>query len=258
MRWSAVHTGDELAKENAGLARGLPFPYSVELTQRALGVLRAQPEVKGARVALVGLSLGAARACQVADDGVVAMVFLSGAYLSRTGRSMRELPAEVWAEYPGLDADGSGGIDAAELGAYRPPGSGGLTALPAFVDADRDRDGVLRPWELAASVWLTRADAGDTGLVPSKPTLGEGSWPSEVLEAGKTPVLALYGGLDSMSFHGPWVERLAAKRPGITVEYFSGLGHQMSPERDGLYAPIAPEVVDRLAEWLTRHAVPAR
>ena len=254
MRWSAVHTGDERAKENAALATGLPFPYSVELTRTALGVMRAQPGVDGARVALVGASLGAARACQVADDGVMAMAFLSGAYLSRTAKPSRDLAAQVWAEYAGADADASGAIDSAELAAYRAPA--GVAPLPDFPGADRDRDGALRPWELASSVWLARVDAGDTSLSPSKPMLGAGPWPSDVLEKGSAPVLVLYGGLDSMSFHGPWVERLAAKKPGVTVVYFPGLGHQLAPETDGLCGAIAPEVVDRLAEWLTREAVP--
>lgn len=254
MRWSSIPADDAAGAANPALTVGMPFPESVALTRAALAALREQPEVDDARVALVGQSLGATRACQVADEGVVAMVFLAGAYLSTTSNPPRRLAAEALNELGGLDPDASGTVTRAELDAWRTVAPGNAALPPDFASIDRDGDGVLRGWEVAAARAMERGRAGDESMVSSKPTIGGGPWPAGVLGAMAMPVLAVFGGLDPMSYHGPWLERQAAGQPprAIDVWYFADRGHQLGPERDGLIGPIDPAVVERLADWLVR------
>lgn len=112
---------------------------------------------------------------------------------------------------------------------------------PLVGGVDLDGDGVIRGWERAAAA-LERSD--DAEFRPGT------AWAIDRLSALGTPTLALFGGLDPISVHGPSLERL----PNVEVEYLPLLGHQLGPEEDAepwpLVGPIAPEVVERTVVWL--------
>lgn len=258
MQWSSIPPDDEPAAANPALAAGIPFPESVALTHAALAALREQPEVDAKRIALLGHSLGATRACQVADEGVVAMVFLAGAYLSTTSESPRKLADDAMVELDGLDADSGGTVTRAEFDAWCVAAPDNTGNLPAFGRIDRDGDGVLRRWEVASARAIVGLLAGDDSVISSKPTIGGGPWPATVLGRTTMPVLAVFGGLDAMAYHGPLLERQAQRPPAraIDVWYIPDRGHQIGPERDGLIGPIDPAVVERLADWLVRETAP--
>ncbi|MFM9994503.1 MAG: hypothetical protein ACKVU4_01740 [Phycisphaerales bacterium] len=258
MQWSSIPADDAPAAANSAMAAGIPFPESVALTHAALAALREQPEVDEKRIALLGHSLGATRACQVADDGVVAMVFLAGAYLSTTSDPPRRLAAEAFKEFGGLDADTGGTVTRTEFDAWRAATPVNAALPPEFGLIDRDHDGVLRGWEVASARAIARLTAGDDSVISTKPTIGGGPWPVAVLGRTTMPVLAVFGGLDAMAYHGPWLERQFQRPPtrAIDVWYIPDRGHQIGPERDGLIGPIDPTVVARLADWLVRETAP--
>jgi len=190
----------------------VPLAPSVELAAAALRALRAQRGVE--RVYLVGHSLGATRAALIADADVDGIVTLAGAYLSRTPESPRALSAAA------------------------------LASADAMASArDLDGDGVLRGWEAAAGT-LIESDA---------PTFREGlDWPIDRLRGLGTPVLAIFGGLDPISVHGPTLSRL----PNAEVVYVAGRGHNLGPESDegpwGRVGPMDAGVVERLVDWLAQ------
>ncbi len=246
MRWSSIHQDDELAKETPGMAMGIPFVYSVGLTRAARDAFRERAPEAGERLILVGHSLGAPRATAVADEGVVGLVFLAGAYMSRTLTSPREICEDAFGEWAYIDADGDGVMTDAELGPD-PRGCPTGSVVSALRTHDVDGDGDVRRWEVAA--WGERPDhaaaEGSAELRPGVP------WPSEVIRERAIPSLAVYGGLDPMSVHGPWLEAFA-KRQGladVSVEYWAARGHQLSREEGELCGPIDAGVVWRIADW---------
>jgi hypothetical protein len=204
----------------------MPFPDTVALTRAAWRAFGERGLLPQGRVFLLGHSLGAARAALIADESAAGFVLLSGAYLSKTAARPSVLAREAEARHQG------------ETGGE-----------------DFDDDGVLRGWEWAA---LDRA-RGAIAIEGEGDTWRDGlPWPSDRLRALDLPLLALYGGLDDNSLHAVWLEAEArADRLGdADIRFFPHLGHQLSPDRKGLIAPIDPRVVDAIVEWLTARAQP--
>jgi len=126
---------------------------------------------------------------------------------------------------------------------------------PSFEALDRDEDGLLRGWEIAAWDRLRRLASGETGVLSEERLLrGEHIWPIDALvRSPERPALAVFGGLDPMFLHGPLLERVstAAGLHGVEVVYEPHLGHLLSPEKDGLVGPMAPRVLDLIVGWLS-------
>ncbi len=238
MRWSSIHAGDELARDDPALARGIPFVYSVELTRAARDAFRERAPEARERLILIGHSLGAPRATAAADDGVVGLVFLAGAYTSRTKEKPSEMREQGAAFIRPKDYDGDGTLSPRETPEH-------LAGLFDTIDADGDER--LRDWEISTLLRAAAKTPDDDSqeLRPGVP------WPSDVIRDQRLPTLALFGGLDPISIHGGWLQNLAAaeRLEALRVEYRAGLGHQLSREQDGLIGPIDPGVVDRIVAW---------
>ncbi len=213
MRWSSIHRDDPA--EGTGTGTPIPFEDSVTLARAARDAFRAHAPEARSRLSVVAHSLGAIRATTIADDGFGALVFLAGAYTSRTDQN----PSTLIRGVDDMDAP------------------------------DFDGDGTVRDWERAARARL-EGTPPDSERPEARPGI---AWPSDVLESTRLPTLAIYGGLDPMSVHGPWLDRFARERglEGVRVVYRAGLGHQLSAEDNGRIGPIDPEVVALIAGWLT-------
>lgn len=228
-RWSSVHADDALHAESPAMAEPLRFADGVELTNTMVARFLGETErLEGA--VLVGHSLGANRGIRAgaADDRVRGFVFLAGARLTSLPEVPSALSERAIADR-NADGNGDGVLSGDEL-------------MPEHVRRwDVDGDGVVRGWEIAG-VEAARAGGWPEG--------GRGSQLEPLLSSGK-PALALFGGLDAMSVHGP-VLAMEAERAGspVDVEYAADRGHQLSVERDGMCDDIDGAVIERVAAWI--------
>ncbi len=228
-RWSSVHEDDALHAADPGMAEPLAFDQGVELTNEMVGRLLGLTDgLEGA--VLVGHSLGASRAVRAGagDSRVRGFVLLAGARLTPVPDRPSVVSAAAIAA-AGLDADGDGVLSVGECGDERTR------------SWDADGDGVVRGWEIAGT---------EAALAGGWPKPGRESQLGVLLASGK-PALAVFGGLDAMSVHGP-VLAMEARRASaaVRVEYAVDRGHQLSAERDGKIDDIDPAVVDLLADWI--------
>ena len=76
-------------------------------------------------------------------------------------------------------------------------------------------------------------------------------WPSDQLASNNAPMLAIWGGRDEISYHGPLLEELGRRRDlRLATRYFAGLGHNLGPMEGERTGPIDPEVVSAVVQWL--------
>lgn len=252
LQWSSIHDGDPAAARDPWLATGIPFDRSVGLARAALTHLRAQPEVDPSRVLLVGHSLGAVRALCIADENIIAIVSLAGAYLSYTRESTMRLSDTAGASVSEWDASGDGSLSPDEF-AQISASSQDPIGTQSFEEIDLDGDGLLRGWEIAS--------ARQGGNLAERPEhigdeLRDGiPWPLDQLRELDAPFLAIFGGLDSMSLHARSVERFAEthRLREVSVVIEPHLGHQLSPQSGHLFGPIDPRILERLASWADEH-----
>ncbi|MEQ8770292.1 MAG: alpha/beta fold hydrolase [Phycisphaerales bacterium] len=216
LRYSAIREGDPLRAENPLHAQTRPFGETLEMARAAWDAMLDASGFDPGDVYVVGHSMGATRGVLASGGHAAGYVLLAGAYVTPINGGTRRL-AEEAADEPGEDFDGSGGIAGWERAAAR---------------ALRER-----PFEHAEPF---RADGAEL------------AWVSDVLADSDAPVLALWGGLDTISLHGPVLEHLLGDR--VETVYEPELGHALAPDQGGLTGPIDPRVVDRIGSWLADRA----
>lgn len=241
IRYSALREDDPLHAQSRGMAESLPFAATVDLARFMWNEFVQRDDRKPEETVVLGHSLGACRGVLVSEGRAMACITLAGAYLSPTSEPPSRLAAAALAALGDPGADG-------ELTQQEFDAASQLAPLE-FAAVDADGSGAVAGWELAAAQRL----AG--GLEPSGDRLSRGEdswpWPTDLLAARQPPVLALWGGMDTMSYHGPLLEELGA-RGGfkITTRFWPDLGHNPAPVENGRTGPIAPEVVETVVRWL--------
>lgn len=237
LRFSSIFEGDPKLDMEKGMMTPVGVPESFALTRDAIDAFRGRGGFDPGRLVLLGHSLGAARAAVVADaEDVAGFVLLAGAYVSPTRVFPTELAAAALERHGAADGEGVVSLDA-------------VNAEDRAEAIDRDGDGLLRGWELAA--WDRSAGAIDVDDAEDVWIAGE-RWPSAGLLELDVPVLAVFGGLDPISVHGPWLEHAgeSGALSSCTVRYFAELGHNLGEEREGRTGPISDDVLDAVASWL--------
>lgn len=268
LRFSTIHTGDTAGLENPQLAEPQRYEDVRALCRRALTLMRRRlddlrPDAQSTvPTALVGHSLGGARALQIAatDGRIDAVVLLAPAYVSPLDSS----PA---------DAVEDARLRAAALGIELPAVANAITARREELGAafgiaentplDFDGDGSVRAWELAGLAAVARFDREGWPDLASLEIRGE-AHPAAALASGldDARVLAVFGSLDLLSIHAPivaaMVQRAGLRNVEVRIE--PGLGHNLSPEMantgdaativDRRVGPIDTDVVNRIASWL--------
>lgn len=220
LRYSSVREGDALRARSPVLAEAVGFPATVTMAEAAWASLVSRAGVEPGRVLVVGHSLGAARGVLTTDGEAAGYVFLAGAYVTPTDVAPARLAREAGAE------------------PTEEPGE------------DYDRSGAVVGWERAA------ARAIRTGSVRTGARWRVGgaslAWPIDVLAGGGAPVLAVWGGEDATSYHGPVLERLLGDR--VETVYLPGLGHNLGPVEDGRSGAIDAGVARRVVAWCAERA----
>lgn len=240
IRYSSIREGDPLRAQSLALAEAMPYPGTLELARFMWKELLKRGGFEASQVIALGHSLGATRAVHATEGRAAGYVFLAGAYLSPSRTSPQQLSREALAAAGPAAEDGV--ITRAEAASAGPP----LPANPDTIDFDRSGD--IRGWELAAARRLAGGLKPDAEKFDKAGTL---AWPCDQLLAGGVPTLAIWGGRDEISLHGPLLEALAkeANLP-LTTRYFEQLGHNLAPVEGGRTGPIDAEVVSALKDWL--------
>ncbi len=216
LRSSAVREGDPLHAENRAMAQAKPFPETVTMAVAAWGALLDRAELEPGEVFVVGHSLGVPRSLYVTEGRAAGYVMLAGAYVT-PNRARTSALAEAAADEPGEDYDASGDIAGWERAASRAIRTGETRTAERFTSGGAEFD-----------------------------------WACDVLAASEAPALAIWGGLDTISYHGPVLDHLL---PGqVETVYVANRGHNLASEEDGLTGPIDPAVVERIVGWIAEHA----
>ncbi len=224
-----------------GIERDVPdpsraFESTLDLSRVAWAELLKQMDAAPACTIAVGHSLGATRAILATDGEAGGYVLLAGAYLSPTATGPRALAHRALESW--------GGEPVGEL-AFRvlSEARGDATEFSA-VDADANAE--LSGWELAAHERVL------SGVEPERDEFRPGmKWASEVLIESGRPALAIWGGLDDTSVHGPLLTVLAQRSGGAPIEcvYEPLLGHQLSAQVGERVGPLDSGVVARIVRF---------
>jgi pimeloyl-ACP methyl ester carboxylesterase len=225
IRYGSIHLDDAKHKENPVMGDSIGFNDTVDLAaavwERALGEL----DIASSQCTVIAHSLGAPRSIYSTigeHQPAGGYVFLAGAYASPTMEQPKSLIAQAAEkkidklDIP--DHDGSGTIDAFEQAAH----------LAITQDSYRGE----KPF------------ASESVVYP---------WLCDELIVTDAPVLAIWGSIDPMSYHGPVLSNLfqdAGKENQLTSVYGIGLGHNLSEEDSGKVGPIDQRVVEQIVEWV--------
>ena len=232
-RFGLIHRDDPLAASQPGMAEPVPMDQGFVIAADALKAFRELAPKACQRLVLVGHSLGAVRSARLIDERTRAVVWLAPAYAVPLPGNTRTLVARTREL-----------IDGNTPGAIPPSRGGADDGSSDFDETDFDGDGALADWELADRAMR----CGLLGETPDGPLLGA-FWPIERVEDTGVPVLAVFGGLDTITMQAPAIARRLG--PSADVRVYGRLGHNLSPESGDLIGPIAPEVVEAIAAWCT-------
>lgn len=252
VRWSTIRRDSPFADQWPDRAE--VRTYHAALDEARAAVLAADKLPRTGGLILVGFSLGAARACQVASDvpRVKGLALLSGAMLCRTGPEhvRRRLTEGALAH----DADASGSLSPDEFLAW------GAAPAP-FERFDGEHDGQLMGWELLAAAVLParRAYDPEADLEASMPGP---SWPEDAIFARALPTLAIYGTRDANhAHHGILLEERAraANANHVTVQYLPGFGHTLgkdakAPDGSVRFGPMDRSAIESVVAWCAERA----
>jgi hypothetical protein len=262
MRWETIPTDGDFKAQWPGAVVFNSYPETVDHARAALRAFRELKAVDDANIILLGLGLGATRACQLAEtDGPVAgLILLGGELLARTGHEPGERQALADAWIAPADTSQDGKVSAEEFDAAKASDPARPLSDLGFAAIDRDGDGQLSRWEVAAQL-INRMRLANDGTVDfdkdwRKYTL---SRPEDVIARLGVPVLVVYGGLDEdHAVNGPILEArgTAESWKDVQERYFPAVGHQLGPETsdtpDGAtkVGPMPDDVVNAIGEWL--------
>lgn len=262
MRWSTVPTDGAFREQWPNVVIFNSYPETLDHARAALLAFRELKTVEDPKVILLGQGLGATRACQLAETNgpVSGLVLLAGEQLARTGHEPGERQALADAWIAPADTNKDGKVSAEEFEAAKTSDPPRPLSDLGFAAIDRDGDGQLSRWEVAAQL-INRMRAANDGTVDfdkdwRKYTL---SRPEDVLAKLGVPVLLIYGGLDEdHAVNGPILEARGSAESwkDVQVRYFPAIGHQLGPEKsEGPDAatklgPMGDDVVNAVGEWL--------
>ena len=234
-----------------------------ELSKTALQKLREKEGVANDKIVLLGHSLGAVRAANLAasNQGIAGMILLAAAQLTRTaandrGRNMNR--DRVSAFLLAADSNRDEICQVQEWGQWKTRNRKPVHPLAAqsFKSLDFNKDQKLVRWELAAGFARANRKQFSESEMRRRDPVGL-TWTEDVLRSrAELPALILYGDLDfAQAHHAPIIAesiRSWKRGSGVVLKTLPELGHQLSKEREGRVGPIAGEALNEIAIWLNR------
>ncbi|MBO6739087.1 MAG: hypothetical protein JJ916_04420 [Phycisphaerales bacterium] len=194
------------------------FPDTIGLARKAWDRAQRETGLPIDRLFVLGHSLGATRAALVTEKPA-GYVVLAGSYMAPSSSSVRSIVMSRQSEeVEGEDYDGSGTIE---------------------------------QWERAAKHAIEEQVFRDNTPFT---TQGESyAWPSDQLATSGSPVLAVWGSLDSSSYQGPIMSHIFEDEgvsDRLTSVYFEDIGQHMGRSEGGRRGPIERKVTERIVDWL--------
>ncbi|MCA9292334.1 MAG: hypothetical protein KDA20_00810 [Phycisphaerales bacterium] len=241
-QWSSIPSDDATGLANPALARGATYRQLRELSQAAVAHACTLDGVKANRIVLLGHSLGAARACQIADASTAGIAMLSGAYVSlhfMAPSKMIEQSIRATQKANALLGKPTEWSEERHLALY-----------------DFDKDGTVQDWEEAGIGDIAAYKFGMLHIDKDIPADFEGDiTPVRLLRILKVPKLAIYGNLDPTAVHAPALDFL--KHTGaitrLELVVLPDLNHQLGRQVGDLTGPIDPAAVQCIGDWMTEH-----
>lgn len=247
LRWSTLAHEDPLRLQFPKEATERGNAELLAQARAAADLLSREGAIEPGRLMLVGHSLGAARALQLAaeDEIVGAVVLLAGARLAPLAESTDgdlDVRDRAMAAMSLYDRDGDGFVSPEELTAD--------SNAPAMQHLDMDADGRISTWESVAYFSAERRSQVDVDAA-TRPTGAVGNPPWGEVSARKRifPMLYIGGGLDQAQGHQGIIFSRALNDDRLTVGYLKRLGHTLGEDRDDRIAPISPEVAKQITLW---------
>jgi pimeloyl-ACP methyl ester carboxylesterase len=262
MHWGTCEPADAGSDVWPNEAAQYPVKDLLRFSKSALQHFRAQKLFPAENVILLGHSLGAVRAANMADndDKIAGLILLAAAQLTRTtaadrGRNENRAAANEFIR--SVDNDGDGKCRRTEYSqwAAMPSSEGHPLARQSFERLDFFRDGQLVDWEVSAGFARDHRSNSNVGEWPKLDSSGL-RWTEDILREHSIDTLVVYGALDSaQSQHAPvFADLIQSERlEHVTLRVLPEVGHQLGAEENGLVGPIRPEGLHIICEWLNSH-----
>lgn len=204
--------------ENPERYEAMRFPDTIGLARKVWDRAQQETGLPIDRLYALGHGLGATRAALVTDRPA-GYIVLSGSYMAPSSASVRDIVmSEQSDRIEGEDYDGSGTIS---------------------------------QWERAAKHAIDEQVYRD-----ETPFFTQGetyAWASDQLASSGSPVLAVWGSLDSSSYQGPILSHIFETdgvEDRLTTVYFQDIGQHMGRSVGGKRGAIEQKVIERVVGWL--------
>ena len=253
MHWSTIRRNDPKRDRWPIEATIYSAEARLQHARAALRAFRATGKFNSDKTILLGHSLGAARAVNLAadDDRVAGLILLGAAKLTRTaaddrGSNRNKGSATAWLKKVDVDQDGKCGVREYRDWRKSLVETDRPLADQSFSKLDFDCDKHLSLWEICAGIARAKRLEMNFGELESRDRSGL-LWSEDVL-LGKpeVPCYVLYGSLDdAQAHHAPVLSDLVNSRklPCLTVEVILGVGHQMGREQIGAWLSLVERCV---------------
>ncbi len=263
MHWTTIRRNDPKRDAGPDTFTAYTIKELLRFSKSALAAFRGTKMFEERKTILLGHSLGAVRAANIAfdDDQVDALVLLAPAQLTRTSatdRGRNENRNNAVEVIKLIDTDGDDACSPEEFSAWAraPANKNRSLTLQTFEQLDFHSDRQLVEWEVSAGLARDIRSAVGFEHLPLLDPSGL-RWTEDILKTKKIDTLILYGALDNaQSHHAPIMSDLIniETLDHVKLKVVAGVGHQLGPEFNDLAGPISPQSRDIVAGWLETRA----